>query len=257
MLTKYLLLSLATLLAVSCHQPVDNLTPCNPDMPQFSQRIKKVVRHVTYPGTGFPEAAFTTEYFYDALGRVDSMVGQKVLYAANGRVEKILQYDYYNTYISGEYTYYHDSQGRVESIARQYFDDSGQPTQQSQQFIKYDDNGLVQEEWSSSGNDKSVVTLENCNAVKVQRFYNDTGEEHYLSIASFDEKWNPEYVAGLNNIHPGEHSPNNRTFGQLVHWDCGDYDPSPITYSITYNKEGLPLKSEADAGYVWTEYIYE
>ena len=111
--------------------------------------------------------------------------------------------------------------------------------------------------WSPTGNDKSVITREDGNSTKVQRFYNDNGQEHYLSIASYDDKWNPEYVAGLNNIYPGEYSPNNATFRQLVSWDCGDYDPSPHNHMITYNDEGLPVKSEDDAGNYWTEYIYE
>lgn len=230
-------------------------------MPQFSQRIKKVIQRVEYPGAGFPIQSFQTEYFYDAQGRVDSIysnhAGKKVLYAPNGKVEKLLQYNYYNTRVGVENTYQYNSEGRVESITMQYFDENGQPSFQTQNFFEYNSAGYVVEEWHSGGNDKAVITRENGNEVKNQRFYNDNGQEHFLSVAAFDDKFNPEYVAGLNNIYPGAFSPNNTTFAQLVHWDCADYDGSPHYYTLTYNDDGLPLKSEEDSGNLWIEYIYE
>lgn len=231
------------------------------DLPEFSQRIKKVVRHVQYPGTGFSEQSFSTEYFYDAQGRVDSIysnhAGQKVLYAPNGRVEKLLGYDYYNTRVGAEHFYQYNNQGRVESITTQYFDENNQPSFQSQQFFEYNSEGFVVKEWHLGSNDKAVITRENGNAIKNQRFYDNNGQEHFLSIADFDDKFNPEYAAGLNNIYPGAYSPNNITFAQIVHWDCADYDPSPRNYTLTYNDEDLPLKSEEDSGNYWIEYIYE
>jgi hypothetical protein len=264
MLKKSLLLFLLfpILLTNSCQKtPLEPASPEPAPLPQFSQRIKKVIRHVTYPGTGFSENIFQTEYFYDAQGRVDSIYayhsGQKVLYAPNGKVEKLLRYDYYNTRVGAENTYQYDSEDRVESITMQYFDENGQPSFQSQQFFEYDNEGFVVKEWHSNSNDKTVITRENGNAVKNQRFYNANGEEHWLSIAAFDDKFNPEYAVGMNSIYPGEFSPNNTTFAQIVHWDCGDYDPSPRNYTLIYNDEGLPLKSEETSGNYWVEYIYE
>ena len=256
MLKKHLCFFLFTLLVVSCHKGSDS--PRNPPSPpQFSQRIKQVIRHIEYPGTGFPEGIFSTEYFYDAQGRVDSITKQKILYAANGRVEKALHYDYYNAVVAGASTYQYNSEGRVESILNQNFNANNQIDSEYKKFFEYNDDGYVVKDWISIGDDKSVITREDGNSTKVQRFYDNTGAEHYLSIASYDDKWNPEYVAGLNSIYPGEYSPKNVTFAQLVSWDCGDYDASPVHYSITYNDEGLPLKSEADNGYMWIEYIYE
>lgn len=256
------LLLFPILLTNACQKaPSEPASPEPATLPQFSQRIKKIIQHVEHPGTGFSETVFQTEYFYDAQGRVDSIyshhAGKKVLYAPNDKVEKLLQYNYYNTGIGVEHTYQYNNEGRVESITMQYFDGNGQPSFQSQQFFEYDNEGFVVKEWHSNSNDKTVITRENGNAVKTQRFYNANGQEHWLSIAAFDDKHNPEYAVGMNSIYPGEFSPNNTTFAQIVHWDCADYDPSPRNYVLTYNGEGLPLKSEEDSGNLRIEYFYE
>lgn len=264
MVKKYLFLALAALVTVSCHKLPDNpITTSNivpPPLPKCSQRIKKVIQHVKYPGTGFNDDVYPTEYFYDAQGRVDSIdsrAKQKILYAANGQVKLRLQYDYYNPKVLCKHIYHYNSVGRVGSILSQYFDENNQQGQQFQTFFEYDNFGFVVKEWQSNGDDEMVPTREGGNAIKVQRFYNATGQEHFLSIAAFDENCNPEYLAGLNNIYPGSYNPNNTIFEQILYWDCGDYDGSPQNYTITYNDEGLPLKSEENLGNHWIEYIYE
>ncbi|MCY7327355.1 MAG: hypothetical protein LH618_02265, partial [Saprospiraceae bacterium] len=174
MLKKYLFFFATALLVVSCHKLPDNQhNP--PPPPEFSQRIKQVIRHVSYPWINSTAAdAFSTEYFYDTQGRVDSITKQKILYSANGRVEKVLHYDYYNVVVAGQSIYEYDNNDRVKSILNQNFNANNQITSEYKQFFEYNDDRYDVKDWISKGNDKAVITRENGNATKTQRYNDNT-----------------------------------------------------------------------------------
>lgn len=265
--TLFSVFTLLLLLISSCQKSADSpAQPPSPtaenvfqrEMPHFSKRLKAWNTYVGAPGGGAGGGEFfrKTTYFYDAQGRVDSLwfnangwgTGSKIVYAADGRVEKYLQYDDKGK-LNARRIYTYNAKGLVESWRNE--------GSLHQKNFEYNESGFLTLAWYSNGDDKTVFTLENSNPVKVQRFYNHDGKEHYLSVAKFDEGWNPLYLAGLYDVFPGEHTPNNQTFGQIVHWDCADYDGSPRTRKLTYDAEGLLLKVEDTLGDYREEYIYE
>jgi len=257
------------LLAAACQKLSDNPTqqPLSPtekvfqrEMPHFSKRLKQMKlnwRSLNWDGSWSYGSNHTT-YFYDEKKRIDSLsisvggnygVSRKIIYDADGRVEKLRSYDN-NGKVNSELFYAYNEQGLVKSSGKK---NSPNPTN-----FEYNAAGFLVRLWVTGGEDKTLFTLNNnYNPVKTQRFYSVGGKEHYLHVAKYDEGWNPLYAAGLYDIFPGECSPNNATFGQIVHWDCADYDGSARTRQLTYDAEGLLLKVEDTLGDYWEEYIYE
>ena len=49
-------------------------------------------------------------------------------------------------------------------------------------------------------------------------------------------------IIGMHHIFVGSYSPHNPIMTQIKHWDCADYDPSPIESTYEYDAENLPIK---------------
>ncbi|HNM26317.1 MAG TPA: hypothetical protein PKL15_12840 [Saprospiraceae bacterium] len=241
----------------SHNDPEDS--PC--DFSPFSKHLKKTVTTRFYPGTSFSPDSRPTEYFCDDQGRVDSIMDDQtamsVVYSADGRVGQLRTYAYAQPQVLNAITQYYYNNGQLEKTVAQYYDAAGNPaTWSTTTFYEWDANGFIVKTWLENSNDKRVFTRDDCgNILKTQDFYNANNAEHFLAQSAFVATPNPYYQIGLDAIFPGNYSVHNLTFGQIVHWDCADYDPSPITSDYEYDTEGLPVKMTNT--YRTEEYFYE
>lgn len=226
-----------------------------------SKRLYKTVTTHFAPGTGFDPWTTETRYFFDAQNRVDSIwdnkTPSKILYAADGKVDQQITYYSDNPQKISRNAQYVYENGRLARIHSTYFDLNGNPQNwTTTQFFVWNDQGFIEKTWYESGNDKRVFTRDACgNILKTQDFYNVNNEEHMLQIAAYDSTPDPHYLIGLDAVFPTAYSVHNPTFDQIVHWDCADYDGSPIYSEYTYDSEGLPLKRTT--AYFTVVYFYE
>lgn len=226
----------------------------------FTRHLKKTVTTVEHPGTGFTPSVFKTEYFFDTQGRVDSLQADyqalKIVYAPDGKVDKLISWWPDIKKVGSVEQYFYEN-GRVSKTERTIFDQNGNPNPHVfRYFYEWDSAGFVSKKWYDGGNDQTIFTRDNCgNALKIQDFYNQSGEEHYLGVAEFADTPSPYFLIGLDAVFPGAYSVNNRTFGQIIHWDCADYDPGPITTQYEYDAENLPIL--ASSPFRTVEFFYE
>ncbi|MBX2892732.1 MAG: hypothetical protein KF734_17520 [Saprospiraceae bacterium] len=228
---------------------------------QFSKRLKKTVTTLYYWGTNLSPDVRTAEYFFDAQNRVDSIfsdnIAVKILYAPTGEVDKKLVYYWGKPQNIAGVTHYHYQNGQVVKFQTFYYAVDG--TLQNWSTInhfEWNAQGFLEKTWLEGGNDKTVFTVDDCgNILKTQDFYNDTNLEHRLEVAEYADTYSPYYLIGLHKIYPGYHSVHNPIFNQIVHWDCADYDPSPIHSEYEYDADGLPIKMSNP--YRTIEFFYE
>lgn len=221
------------------------LNACN--YPPFSKRLKKTVATQTYPGANFSPDIRMTEYFFDDQGRVDSIMAHQtahaVVYSPDGKVNQLRSYAYAQPQLLQSVTQYFYNNGLLEKTVRTSYDAAGNPAGWTNtHFYEWDANGFLAKTWFEGSNDKRVFTRDECgNILKTQDFYNANNAEHFLSEAAYANTPNPHYQIGLDAIFPGNYSVHNQNFSQIIHWDCADYDPSPITSEYEYDAEGLPV----------------
>lgn len=206
---------------------------------------------------GFSPIQKETFYFFDTQNRLDSIAGNytfsKIIYNPDGAVEKRLNYKKNSPQILSSESQYMYENGKLARIVTTYF---GSITWNTTYHYEWHNNGFLRSRWFEGGNDKTVFTRDGCgNVIKEQDFYHVNNEEHRLAIAEFDGTFSPYYLIGLHRIFPEDYSVYNPVMNQIVHWDCGDYDPSPIHHTYEYNAEGLPVKM-ANA-YRMVEFFYE
>ncbi len=226
----------------------------------FSKYLVKTVKTVSYPGTGFLPSVFTTQYFFDAQGRVDSIrtdyQANKVVYAPDGKVDKLLSYGYDIQKLNSIQQYFYEN-GRVSKTEQTSFDQNGNPQAWvSRYFYEWDTAGFVAKTWFDGGDDKAVFTRDDCgNVLKTQRIYDQNGEEHMLVVAEYADTPSPYFLIGLDKIFPGDYSVHNPTVEEIVHWDCGDYIAGPMNTEYEYDAENLPVK--ALSSFQVVEFFYQ
>ncbi|MCC7245415.1 MAG: hypothetical protein IT269_07035 [Saprospiraceae bacterium] len=261
-MTKFLLFPLSlAMLFFSCQKSDPNPDTSNNCLPgTFSKRLKKEVLSANHPGTGFNPTIYTTEYAYTPDGNLDEIrennTTTKIMYRPDGKVDQLIirSDDNPNYYTQQTYTY---QNGQIQQTTSQSYNLNGTPTNQPlRYFYEWGTDGFLKKGKFENGNDETVFTTDGCgNIVKTQDFYLQNGAEHFLSKSEYAETPNPHYLIGLYKLYPEAYSVHNQIFGQIVHWDCADYDGSPITTQYIYDDEGLPVKSWNTNHTI--EYFYE
>ncbi len=218
---------------------------------QFTRRLVKTVTTRLYPGTNYVSPKSETHYFFDAQNRVDSIAtgdftrtGQKIIYLPDGNVDKIRHYHHSGAQLFISITQYAYRNGRLAK-SEKYQITPANPTARWTCHFEWGDDGFIHKTWYDfQQHEKTILTHDACgNLVKSQDLVNGTNEETRLSISKFADTFSPYYLIGLDKIFPdGPYSVHNSTVNQLVHWNCADYDGSPVHNTYIYNTEGLPTQ---------------
>ncbi len=231
-------------------------SPCVPaNLP--SVRLTKKIVERQYPlfvGTD------TTCYAYNAAGQLSSIKQKNQLneinYRSDGKVDFLKTSNYHPDGIYTITRFFYNNSLLNHTVDEVYNSDGTLKYTAQKKYYLVDANGLVRKIWFEQPSDETVFSYDSCiNLVMTQRFYVNTGQEHYLWVGSYDQYFNPEYLIGLNDVFPAEYSPNNPVLTQIVHWDCCDYDASPHEVKYTYNSQGLPITATSTYNNTW--YYYE
>lgn len=226
----------------------------NCQKPAFQKKLKKIIDY------GYHSKRNTEyEYFYDQAGRLDSISNRayalKMYYSADGLVEKVQTiYPEFRGYTYfAEYRYTNRILESIEDISVSL---GGTRFIKSISYYKFDNNQRVNWEKTNSQNDYKTYASDSCNNIHtIQRFYDKDNEKHYIFESSFGEGYDPLYAIGFQKIFPGSCNPNLLATGEIVYWDCGDYEGGVRKYTHVLDSENLPIKTIID-NYLAKEYFY-
>ncbi|MEI7587601.1 MAG: hypothetical protein WCJ44_33405 [Runella sp.] len=254
------------LLALSCaisfascyhasNENIDNKPITNPCLNQsFPQRLYKIV-YTSYDWTtGQGANVQETRFFFDTNNRLDSIGGyQKIRYGASGLVDQVITY-FNNAPNQVEQFVYEN--GRLTKTETNNYSQNGNLNWKTVKHIEWDDQGFIHKTWIEGAGEYTIFTCDACgNVVKSQDFITSDNRENRLTVETFLDTYNPEYLIGLDKIYPGYYSIHNVSRSEIVHWDNVDFQPSPIDYTYEYNSDGLPVKKKSILQLV--EYFYE
>lgn len=247
------------LILPSCDRAADENTEMapitNPCLSQtFPKRLYKV-RHTAFDETtGKINLVYQHQYFFDANNRLDSISeGHKIRYNAAGRVYQVISSIPNAPNQVKQYFY---NNGLLTKIETNIYNPNGTLSQKGVKHFEWDAQGFVEKTWVQGSFCYTVYKRDACgNDVQSQDFIISDNRENRLSVATYSNTYNPEYLIGLHEIDPDYYSIHNESISEIIHWDNADFLPGPIEYQYEYNTDGLPVK-KMSAGHL-AEYFYE
>lgn len=242
----------------SCHRPDENaeMAPVtNPCLSQtFQKRLYKVMHTAFDETTGKINLVYQDQYFFDANNRLDSISGgHKIRYNAAGRVDQVISSIPNAPNQVKQYFY---NNGQLTKIETNIYNPDGTLSWKLVKNFEWDAQGFVHKTWVNGSDYYTLYTRDACgNDIQSQDFIISDNRENRLSVATYSDTYNPEYLIGLHEIDPDYYSIHNESISEIIHWDNADFLPGPIEYQYEYNSDGLPVK-RMSVGHL-VAYFYE